>query len=174
MFWRSLIQIPFTRAAISNIARFEVHTAVLMNFSNFWYIATCSPCVNQLIEESWHLHIPGRKSAEQETSVQLVDTRSVHCLCSFARLYGTVWVNHRFLSQYSSFMIPQWVCHSASQSDLLTTSRFEIFTEVTMKNSVFWDVTPWGSCKNRICGGIYCFHLQGDTNRRTRNNFSSN
>jgi hypothetical protein len=27
--------------------------------------------------------------------------------------------------------------------------RFEIFTAVTMKNGVFWDVTPCGSCKNR-------------------------
>jgi hypothetical protein len=27
--------------------------------------------------------------------------------------------------------------------------RFEVFTAVTMKNAVFWDVTPSGSCKNR-------------------------
>jgi hypothetical protein len=27
--------------------------------------------------------------------------------------------------------------------------RFEIFTAVTMKNDVFWDFTPCGSCKNR-------------------------
>jgi hypothetical protein len=27
--------------------------------------------------------------------------------------------------------------------------RFEVFTAVTMKNGVFWDVTPRGSCKNR-------------------------
>jgi hypothetical protein len=26
--------------------------------------------------------------------------------------------------------------------------RFEVFTAVTMKNGVFWDVTPYGSCKN--------------------------
>jgi hypothetical protein len=26
--------------------------------------------------------------------------------------------------------------------------RFEVFTAVTMKNAVFWDVTPRGSCKN--------------------------
>jgi hypothetical protein len=31
--------------------------------------------------------------------------------------------------------------------------RFEIFTAVTMKNGVFWDVTPCGSCKNRRFGG---------------------
>jgi hypothetical protein len=27
--------------------------------------------------------------------------------------------------------------------------RFEVFAAVTMKNGVFWDVTPCGSCKNR-------------------------
>jgi hypothetical protein len=27
--------------------------------------------------------------------------------------------------------------------------RFEVFTAVTMKNAVFWDVRPCGSCKNR-------------------------
>jgi hypothetical protein len=27
--------------------------------------------------------------------------------------------------------------------------RFEVFTVVTMKNAVFWDVTSCGSCKNR-------------------------
>jgi hypothetical protein len=26
--------------------------------------------------------------------------------------------------------------------------RFEVFTAVTMKNGVFWVVTPCGSCKN--------------------------
>jgi hypothetical protein len=26
--------------------------------------------------------------------------------------------------------------------------RVEVFTAVTMKNGVFWDVTPCGSCKN--------------------------
>jgi membrane carboxypeptidase/penicillin-binding protein len=31
--------------------------------------------------------------------------------------------------------------------------RFEVFTAVTMKNAVFWDVTPCGSCENRRFGG---------------------
>jgi hypothetical protein len=31
--------------------------------------------------------------------------------------------------------------------------RFVGFTAVTMKNDVFWDVTPCGSCKNRRFGG---------------------
>jgi hypothetical protein len=30
--------------------------------------------------------------------------------------------------------------------------RFEVFTAVTMKNAVFWDVTPYGSRKNRRFG----------------------
>jgi hypothetical protein len=32
--------------------------------------------------------------------------------------------------------------------------RFEVFTAVSMKNDVFWDVTPCGSCKNRRFGGV--------------------
>jgi hypothetical protein len=31
--------------------------------------------------------------------------------------------------------------------------RFEVFMAVTMKNGVFWDVTPCGSYKNRHFGG---------------------
>jgi hypothetical protein len=31
--------------------------------------------------------------------------------------------------------------------------RFDDFTAVTIKNDVFWDVTPRGSCKNRRFGG---------------------
>jgi hypothetical protein len=32
--------------------------------------------------------------------------------------------------------------------------RFEVFTAVTMKNGVFWDVTLCGSCKNRRFGEL--------------------
>jgi hypothetical protein len=31
--------------------------------------------------------------------------------------------------------------------------RFEVLMAVIMKNGVFWDVTPCGSCKNRRFGG---------------------
>jgi hypothetical protein len=43
--------------------------------------------------------------------------------------------------------------------------RFEVFTAVTMKNGVFWVVTPCGSCKNRCFGGTWCLLHQGDKNR---------
>jgi hypothetical protein len=38
-------------------------------------------------------------------------------------------------------------------SDRLQHVRFEVFTAVTMKNGVFWDVMPCDSCKNRRFGG---------------------
>jgi hypothetical protein len=47
--------------------------------------------------------------------------------------------------------------------------RFEVFTAVTMKNGVFWDVTPCSSCKNRRFGGPYRLFHQGHKNRWTRN-----
>jgi hypothetical protein len=34
--------------------------------------------------------------------------------------------------------------------------RFDVFTAVTMTNGVFWDVTPCGSCENRLFRGTYC------------------
>jgi hypothetical protein len=43
--------------------------------------------------------------------------------------------------------------------------RFEVFTAVTMKNGVFWVVTPRGSCKNRRFGGTWRLLHQGDKNR---------
>jgi hypothetical protein len=44
---------------------------------------------------------------------------------------------------------------------------------VTMKNVVFWDVTPCGCCKNRRFGGKYRLNHQGDKNRRAGHNVSS-
>jgi hypothetical protein len=47
------------------------------------------------------------------------------------------------------------VCTMRFQCELrLHCVRFEVFTVVTMKNAVFWDVTTRGSCKNRRFGGI--------------------
>jgi hypothetical protein len=35
-------------------------------------------------------------------------------------------------------------------ADMFDFVKFEIFTEVTMKNGVICDVTPCGSCMNRL------------------------
>jgi hypothetical protein len=32
---------------------------------------------------------------------------------------------------------------------------------MTVKNAVYWDVTPCGSCKNQYFRGIYSLHHQG-------------
>jgi hypothetical protein len=39
--------------------------------------------------------------------------------------------------------------------------RCEVFTAVTMKIAVFWDVAPCRHCVNRRFGGTYRLHLQG-------------
>jgi hypothetical protein len=40
--------------------------------------------------------------------------------------------------------------------------RFEVFTAVNMKNTIFWYVMPCGSYKNRHFRGMYHLHYQGD------------
>jgi hypothetical protein len=47
--------------------------------------------------------------------------------------------------------IGKWTKHESTKSQKINNMhvRFEVFTAVTMKNGVFLDVTPCGSCKNR-------------------------
>jgi hypothetical protein len=45
---------------------------------------------------------------------------------------------------------------------------------LTMKNAVFWDVTPYGSCKNWRFAGTYRLHHDGAKNRRVKNNTFNN
>jgi hypothetical protein len=47
--------------------------------------------------------------------------------------------------------------------------RFEVFTAMTMKNTVFWDVAPCRYFVNRRFGGTYRLHLQGRSNPRAMN-----
>jgi hypothetical protein len=46
-------------------------------------------------------------------------------------------------------------------SNIRENVRFEVFTAVTMKNGVFWDVVQCTSCVNRRFGQTYRLHLQG-------------
>jgi hypothetical protein len=41
-----------------------------------------------------------------------------------------------------------------------TVVKFDVFTAVTMKNAVSWDVAPCRSCVNRRFRGTYRLHLQ--------------
>jgi hypothetical protein len=40
-------------------------------------------------------------------------------------------------------------------------ARFEVFIALTMKNDIFSDVAPCGSCKNLCFGGKYRLHYGG-------------
>jgi hypothetical protein len=53
---------------------------------------------------------------------------------------------------------------------VITNVIFQVLTAVTMKNVVFWDVTPFGSCRNRNFGVTYCYHHQGKNNKKARKN----
>jgi hypothetical protein len=57
------------------------------------------------------------------------------------------------------------VCVKTLMAENDTHVRFEVSTAVTMKNGVFWDVTPCGSCKTRRFGGTWRLLHQGDKNR---------
>jgi hypothetical protein len=57
---------------------------------------------------------------------------------------GRVKKSHFFVSTVSDQLTLNRIWYSVS---------FEVFTAVTMENEVFWDVTPCGSCKNRLFGG---------------------
>jgi hypothetical protein len=47
---------------------------------------------------------------------------------------------------------------------------FEVLTAVTMKNSIFWDITPHSPVKvDRRFGGTYCLRLQGRRVSEARN-----
>jgi hypothetical protein len=47
--------------------------------------------------------------------------------------------------------------------------RLEVFTAMAMKNGVFRDVIPCGSCKNQHFGGMNRLYHQGDKNRPSMN-----
>jgi hypothetical protein len=49
-----------------------------------------------------------------------------------------------------------------------------IVTKAHVKNGVFWDVEPCGSCKNRRFGGSQRLYHEGDKKHWARNNVSSN
>jgi hypothetical protein len=45
--------------------------------------------------------------------------------------------------------------------------RFEAFTAVIMKNGVFWDLTPCGSCKNRLSPILVILMMEAVTSSET-------
>jgi hypothetical protein len=55
----------------------------------------------------------------------------------------------------------QVLCNSSFSNHPTILCKIEVFTAVTMKKAVFWDVSSCRNCVNRRFGGTYCLHLQG-------------
>jgi hypothetical protein len=70
-----------------------------------------------------------------------------------------------FCVKYVDRVPPSHVLSCTTQRPILNKLtidvRFEVFTAVTVKNDVFWDVAPCRSCVNRCFGEMYRLHLQG-------------
>jgi hypothetical protein len=58
-------------------------------------------------------------------------------------------------------------------SDFVPLAKSEIFTTMTMKNAVFWELTPCDSCKNRRFGGTH-LHYQVGKNLQVKNKITNN
>jgi hypothetical protein len=68
-----------------------------------------------------------------------------------------------------------WESSTTRTTQLFIAKQEHVETpDKTVKNGVFWDVMPCGSCKNRRFGGAWRLLHQGDKNRWTRNNTSCN
>jgi hypothetical protein len=75
------------------------------------------------------------------------------CVKALTNLHEIWYVRHGARSHFSTcFIIPfhqsvcLFVCLFYRCSAKSSVVRFEVFTAQTMKNGVFWDVTPCGSC----------------------------
>jgi hypothetical protein len=72
----------------------------------------------------------------------------------FYKLFGLPLHSFQY---YWDLQIPDpahaWCSKPISEDKKRRYVKFEVFTAVTMKNGVFRDVTPCGSCKNRRFGG---------------------
>jgi hypothetical protein len=58
--------------------------------------------------------------------------------------------------------------YSSSQYDLAYNHPHFLRIRISIKNAIFWDVTPCRSCVNRRVGGTYRLHLQGRKIRERR------
>jgi hypothetical protein len=72
----------------------------------------------------------------------------------FQELLKTLYTRHRSRLANLCLDTVTWsVPLSVSDETYGSFVRFEVFVAVTMKNGVFWDVMPCGSCKNSRFGG---------------------
>jgi hypothetical protein len=100
------------------------------------------------IEKTNYMLVSRHQNAGQNRVVKIAD-RSLQIVSQFK--YLETAVTNRSLSHEENKrrLNSVYACYHSVQNFLSSRVRFEAFTTVTRKNSVFWDVTPCGSCKNR-------------------------
>jgi hypothetical protein len=108
-----------------------------------WILFTLRAC------EAGHSTQP---SAELQNGRAVSTTPSIFMAWQFIR-HKTKFIFIFLTSLLCYVFVTPWLSKTSAFWLSLNTSgqnvRSEVFTAVTMKNGVFWDVTPCGSCKNR-------------------------
>jgi hypothetical protein len=77
------------------------------------------------------------------------------------------------ISVIASIPLSPNIKNENENESIIIVLSFDVFTAVTMKIAVFWDMMPCGSCENRRFGGTYRLHHQCEL-VRARNNVSNN
>jgi hypothetical protein len=86
-----------------------------------------------------------------------------------------MWIFHTLLFFWLSSKLRARPSRLSTISlNLVPVVRVQVFTAVNMKNAVFWDMTPCGSCKIRSFGGTYHLHHQDEKNQGARNKVRGN
>jgi hypothetical protein len=94
-------------------------------------------------------------------------------LCKIWGFHGGDYEARRLLGYKTPVRISQETHYISATEPGSLMLWFEVFTAVTMKNVLFWDVIPCGSCKNRLFGGTYRLYLWCDKTWRDRNKVDS-
>jgi hypothetical protein len=116
-----------------------------------------------------------KSTIENESLDEIINdngVRVVNFATSENRIVKSTMFPHRNIHKHT-WTRPDGKTHSQIEHILIDRQRqssvldvrFEVFTAVTMKNGVFWVVTPCGPCKNRRFGEIWRLLHQGDKNR---------
>jgi hypothetical protein len=106
------------------------------------FVSNNIPLVTAFIKnsnlESLHFFLSA-STCVNAVSCKMTFTLQLRCYMQVSELYTMP------LASMNRHLLPILICVKAKSVH----ERFEVFTAVTMKDGVFWDVTPCGSCKNR-------------------------